>query len=512
MARRVVSVSNGAGAVSATLVGVLVLVPIAVILAQVGWPKNLASADWAALRFTVLQAVMSAVLSAVLAVPVARALARRRFIGRGAFVLLMGAPFILPVIVAVLGLLAVFGRAGFLNTLLGNMGLPPVNIYGLHGVVLAHVFFNLPLAVRLLLQGWEAIPPERFRLATALGMRPVDVMRFLEWPMLRERLPGVLLVVFLICLSSFAVALTLGGGPGATTLELAIYEAFRLEFDLARAAGLALVQLALVVAVGLFALRLGKVAEFGAGLAKRDVLWRPESIWLKAQDLLVLGLAAGFVGLPLLAVILKGIPSFLDLPSSVFTAAYTSVFVAFCSMVLCLLAAFSLASARRGWAEVIGLLGLAISPLVLGVGLFLMINPFLNPSALSLPVTVLVNALLALPFALRVLAPEYARVERDYGKLADGLGLQGLARFRLLLWPQMRASLGFAAGLAAALSMGDLGVIALFADSEQATLPLQIYRLMGAYRMDAAAGAALLLLGLSYGLFALLDWGGRKGA
>ena len=42
-------------------------------------------------------------------------------------------------------------------------------------------------------------------------------------------------------------------------------------------------------------------------------------------------------------------------------------------------------------------------------------------------------------------------------------------------------------GLAAALSMGDLGVIALFAAPEGETLPLLLYRLMAAYRMDEAA-------------------------
>jgi thiamine transport system permease protein len=42
-----------------------------------------------------------------------------------------------------------------------------------------------------------------------------------------------------ICLTSFAVVITLGGGPSATTLELAIYQAVRFEFDLGQAAGLA---------------------------------------------------------------------------------------------------------------------------------------------------------------------------------------------------------------------------------------------------------------------------------
>jgi thiamine transport system permease protein len=77
------------------------------------------------------------------------------------------------------------------------------------------------------------------------------------------------------------------------------------------------------------------------------------------------------------------------------------------------------------------------------------------------------------------------------------------------LLPRLRAQIGFAAGLSGALSMGDLGVIALFADPERVTLPLQMVRLMGAYRMDAAAGAALLLLTLSLGIFWICDKGGR---
>ena len=69
--------------------------------------------------------------------------------------------------------------------------------------------------------------------------------------------------------------------------------------------------------------------------------------------------------------------------------------------------------------------------------------------------------------------------------------------------------MGFALGLSAALSMGDLGVIALFADPDHPTLPLQIYRLMAAYRMDEAAAAGLLLLIGALALFWVFDRGGR---
>jgi len=113
---------------------------------------------------------------------------------------------------------------------------------------------------------------------------------------------------------------------------------------------------------------------------------------------------------------------------------------------------------------------------------------------------------------LRALSPALRDIENDYGRLADSLGLTGWSRMRLLVLPRMRRPLGFAAGLAAALSMGDLGVIALFADPESATLPLQMFRLMTAYRMGDAAGAALVLLVLSLCLFWIFDRGGRVDA
>jgi thiamine transport system permease protein len=52
----------------------------------------------------------------------------------------------------------------------------------------------------------------------------------------------------------------------------------------------------------------------------------------------------------------------------------------------------------------------------------------------------------------------------------------------------------------------------LFGGQDQPTLPLAMYRLMGAYRMEDAAGAALLLLILSLALFRLFDRGHRPDA
>lgn len=496
MARRFVPVTL------ALILAGLVIGPVMAVLWRGGGLTALSASDLAALRFTVWQAFWSALISVALAIPVARALARQNFPGRSALISIMGAPFILPVIVAILGLIAVFGGRGVLNALLGPLGLPRLDIYGAHGVILAHVFFNLPLAVRLILQAWQSIPAERFQLAAQLN---APIFALLEWPMLKRIVPGIFAVIFVICIGSFAVALTLGGGPKATTVELAIYQAFKFDFDLSKAASLAVVQLCLGIGAGIIALALSRNDMFGAGLDRVVQRWdgRPllDSFWIL--------LAAAFLLAPLIALVIAGAPGLMELPNTIWAATLRSLAVAFGAVVLTILFALPLAT-RAG--EAASLLGISVSGLVLGTGLFLILQPFVRPASVALPVTLLVNVLMALPFVLRILRTAVEEVQNDYAKLAGALGLRGWALWRIVYIPRLRRPLGFAAGLTGALAMGDLGVITLFSRPGQGTLPLEMYNLMGRYQMDAAYGAALLLVILSLLIFWVFDRGGRINA
>jgi len=511
---REVSPARAAAVLAAAVVLALTLGTLLAVALAARGSRGLGPADLAALRFTVWQAFLSAAISCAVAVPLARALARRRFPGRGLLITLMGAPFILPVVVAVFGLLAVFGRSGLISQALAPLGLGPLHIYGLTGVVLAHVFFNLPLATRLLIEGWRAIPSERLRTAAALDLPPRARFAHIEAPMLAHVLPGAFLAIFLVCLTSFAVALTLGGGPRATTIELAIYQSFTFDFDLARAARLAVLQFAVAGAAGLIAWRMVRPAGFGAGLDRPIPSADPAG---RVPDAALIALTAAFLVLPLAMVALSGLAGLGSLPPGTLAALARSLAVALAAVFLMALLALPVALAaaardRPRLPEALGPLLIAASPLVIGTGLFLVVFPLTDPASLALPVTALVNAAAALPFALRVLVPAARAAERDFGRLARSLDMPPPARLRLVTLPRLRSALGFAAGLTAALSVGDLGVITIFAGQDAPTLPLLMYRLMGAYRMEAAAAAALLLLLLSLGLFRAFDWWGTRDA
>ncbi len=504
------------GGAALVLLLILTLGTVIAVGTATTFKHGLNPSDWAAIRFTLTQAITSAALSVIIAIPTARALARRQFFGRRIMVSLLGAPFILPAIVAVLGIVSIWGRSGLVSDGLTALGAEPLNIYGFTGVVLAHVFFNLPLATRLILQGWLAIPSEHFRLAAQLGLSTSEVNRQLERPMLRSTVPSAFLLIFLLCITSFAVALALGGGPKATTVELAIYQALRFDFDLSKAAILALIQFYLCTVTALITLRFARPTDFALGLDLPAKRWDGTENRARYFDTAFLIGVAFFLFAPLVSVILRGLPPLMSLPTQVWPALLNSLSIAIPAALIATTLATALAalitslSKRTAtFVESIGFLALAASPFVIGTGLFILINPYFDPFALALPVTVAVNATMSLPFALRIILPALIRAEQNYGRLGASLGMTGFTLFRLGIWPRIKRALGFAAGLSAALSMGDLGVIALFAPPDFATLPLTMYRLMGAYQMDAAAGTALLLVASSLALFWAFDRGGR---
>ena len=136
---------------------------------------------------------------------------------------------------------------------------------------------------------------------------------------------------------------------------------------------------------------------------------------------------------------------------------------------------------------------LALPPVAISAGLFVVLRNWADPFALAIPLIILVNALVALPFVLRQLEPPLALSAERYGRLAESLGVSGFWRIRLIDWPMLRRPFAAAFAIAAALSLGDLGVAAFFGSGSILTLPLLIYQRMGSYRMAESASVALLL-------------------
>ena len=487
-----------------------------------------AGPDWPALpwgyvgrivRFTLLQAALSTALSLALGAALALALARRRhFAGRGLLMAVLNLAIVLPAVVAIFGIVAVFGRSGLAGQLLRLAGLDGGNwLYGLPGILIGHVFFNAPLAARVFLTALEAVPPEHWRLASHLGMTPATVFRLVDLPVLRREAPALAALVFLLCFTSFALVLALGGGPGAATLEVAIFEALRFEADFARAGALALVQLVVCLALLVPVFRMERRMPDFAPLGWRAPRPDTTGIGLKLIDCGALAIAAIVVAMPVGAVVVAGVPTLgtLARPSTL-TAAVTSAAIALPAGLLAVVLALAIATLSRRLRRTLAgrhrprlamltdLTGIAIllmPPFTLAAGLFVVVRRFADPFSLGMPMIVVINGLMALPFCLRVLEPPLLVAEERHGRLAASLGISGLARLRLVEGPLIARPLALAFATAVVLSLGDLGVVTFFGAGGITTLPLLIYQRLGAYRMDEAASAALLLMAIAFALF-----------
>ncbi len=478
------------------------------------------------LRFTILQAVLSAVVSIGVAIPVARAMARRDFGFRPLLLRLFGLPMIVPALAGAFGVLAVFGRSGWLTDIVAAAGGDwRPDIYGLFGIVLAHAFFNMPLAVRILANGWATIPAEHWRLAAMLSLGPGALFRLVELPMLRRQVPPLAAMVLLLCLTSFAVVLTLGGGPAATTLEVAIYQALRFDVALDRAAILGLIQVTLCLALALLAGAAGRNPVGDAGIGRPVRRWDGTTLRARALDALLIGGAALFVLLPLAAIVsdgLVGIGGPVLARADVWAAFGRSLLIALLAGAGAVAAGWGLALSivrlRAGGrmigataADLVATIVFVTPPLVIGAGLFLLLrgttlDPLRSGSWGTIPwLVVPVNALMALPFATRLLIPALAESHARHDRLCANLGLRGWARLRLVDFPAARHAVALALALSVCLSFGDFGVIALFGSLGTETLPMLLAQFLGAYRLDEAATVVLLLLAAGLLLFVVIE-------
>ena len=479
------------------------------------------------LKFTLYQAFLSTVLSLLVGISLAWSLAHQStFKGRSLLVALFSSSLVLPTLIVVFGIIAVLGRNGWMNQLsiylfdhsFGSY------LYGLGGILVAHVYLNASFASRSLLHVFESIPKEKYKLAKSLNFTTIERFIYVEWPALRTTLLSIASTIFLLCFTSFAIVLVLGGSPAYNTLEVAIYEAVKLDFDISMALKLALIQLGVTSLLVLFSSNF----RTNIGNIKTTALVIPwsEPKHIKRLQIMIIGLFALFFMLPLIAIVFDGIGADFSriVTEPLFIKSFfTSISLATISSILTVFFAIVLSDAKRNFTlryrlsdnrfskllnmivAFSGNLYLAIPSLIMGLGFFLMSQKYEAPLVVWSTVALLTaNVLMSLPFALAVLAPAMQKTAQRYDKLVFSLNLSTVQRWIYCEYPYLKSSLGYVFALSFCFSLGDLGIIALFGSDDFLTLPWYLYQLMGSYRTSDAAGVALILLAITLSVFILL--------
>ena len=101
--------------------------------------------------------------------------------------------------------------------------------------------------------------------------------------------------------------MALGGGPAATTLEVAIYQALRFDFDLDRAVALALLQVLFCASMALFARRLVVALPAAGGQGRSIERDDRDRLSARLGDGVCILLACLILLLPLAAVLVDGL-------------------------------------------------------------------------------------------------------------------------------------------------------------------------------------------------------------
>ena len=319
-------------------------------------------------------------------------------------------------------------------------------------------------------------------------------------------------IIFCLCFTSFVVVLILGGGPKYSIIEVAIYYALKIEFNIDRAVALGIIQIVLASFLALLIICFTKNyrIEPYTKLNLKIPNLQKNNYKILTYDIFIITVGIVVFLLPIIALIVSclKVGNFYSLigNTGLINSLYWTIILGFFSGILSVLLSMMLLMTLKililkykiKWLAVMielsGNLILILPPILLATGIFLSLRNMFNIQQIAPYVIVCINCLTTIPFSMRILGSDYLRISSIYSRLFDTYNIRGISRILKYEIPMMRSSIATSLAISITLSMGDLGVISLFGSTDIRTLPLYIYQSLGSYRMDNAAEGILLLL------------------
>lgn len=449
------------------------------------------------LWFTFWQAAVSTILTLLCALPCAYIFSHFSFPGKKILMTLASIPFVLPAVVVATAFQTCFGK----NAALGYHIHTPLVM-----ILLAHVFYNFSVMLRIITNFWQSIQGRITQAAVTLGASPFQVFQYVTLPLLKPAILAAATLVFIFCFSSFGIILILGG-PGISTIETEIYRQAAHLFNLPLASLLSLVQIIFTLSLMWVYTRFTRKTAHFTPEETTDSLPAPRTLTTK----LMVGAAVAFIlilcVMPLLVLAFKSfvlnghfsirfyVALFENPMDSIFyippaKALIYSLLFAGCALLMaivtglcaCLFIRYCDRHFSGGWASFLDpvfMLPLSTSAVTLGFGIIITLDkPPLNlrTSFFLIPIA---HALVGFPFVIRTLLPALRSIPKDLTDAAGTLGASYWNRFRLIEFPLVIKPVIAAAIFAFTISLGEFGATIFTARPETPTIPLAIYRFLG---------------------------------
>ena len=497
--------------------------------------------SWLVIRdsslFTFYQSLLSTLLTLAFGLPAAFLFARFDFPGKRFLRTLTAIPFMLPTVVVAAGFTALLGPRGWMNIALMHLfglGTPALVFNGTLGaILLAHIFYNTTIVIRIVGNAIAHLDPRLEQAARSLGADPARVFWRVTLALLRPSILAAALLVFIFDFTSFGVILLLGG-PGFSTLEVAIYTQAIAFFNMPLAALLSLIQLLCTLAFSILYSRF--LPRTVVSITPRaNVATYPHSRSQRYFVTILAMLLFIFYVLPLSALPLRSIlrleadagqrgqihygltgdyynELFINRNDSIFYVAPfkaigNSLAYAGLTVILSLLLGFPVAVTLAHPGRLARLLDpllmlpLGASAVTLGLGFIITFNkPIFGTKfmLLSSPVLVpLAHTIIALPFVIRTLQPALASIPDRLRQAAAVLGASPRQVWLVVDWPIVARATLSAAVFAFTISLGEFGASSLVVRPEYPTLPVAIARFLsqpGGLNYGQAMSMATILM------------------
>ena len=490
------------------------------------------------LWFTIWQAFLSTILTLLVGLPGAFLFARYQFRGKSILRALSSVAFVMPTLVVAAGFDSLLGPKGWINTglmSLFNLDYPPIQIINTLGaILLAHVFYNVSIVLRLVGDFWTRLDPRLEQAARTLGANRWQTFWQITFPLLTPAIAAASLLIFIFDFTSFGVILILGG-PHFSTLEVEIYYQTISLFNLPMAAVLSIIQLLCTLILTVTYSRLMNRLSRPLMQRSQAVTQKPLESW---QSHVLAAFILGFIMIltttPLLALAVRSITTleagynpasmhsngfnldfyraltinqqqsqFYAPPSTAIVIsigyALTTVFLA---LVIGIPAAWTLSHDKKSqfnrFIDPILMLPLGTSAVTLGLGFIISLNkpPLdLRASPILIPIS---HTLVAIPFVIRSLIPALQSIQPKLRQAASVLGASPWQIIRHIDFPLVMRAIIVAATFAFTISMGEFGATAMIARPEFPTIPIVIYRYLsrpgGLYYGQAMALSTILMI------------------
>ncbi|MDR7481971.1 MAG: iron ABC transporter permease [Armatimonadota bacterium] len=480
------------------------------------------------------------VLGSALALPLAFVVARFNFPGRALVVTLATLPLVLPPFVGAMALLQVFGRAGTVTLLLGDLvGVRANLMEGLRGVIVAQALHFFPFIFITVSTALARLDPSLEEMGQVMGARGWRLLRRVVFPLVLPAYAAGALLAFVRAVDDIGTPLILNVknmlGPQA---YLRITTVGRDDTD---GYAICVVMVALSIACVVAATRLVARREYATVLTGAPAAEgrRPLHGWRLAAAASLCGVVLALALLPHLAVAVLSISrvwSLSYLPSAYTLGHYTEIFVrapqfvwntvgysvaaAVAAALVATATAYLLHRGRvpgRGLLDAVAMMPIALPGVVIGIG-FLRVFYAMPLPGLGVPLTStwlifpLAFMVRRLPYALRASHAAFHQVHVSLEDAAAVAGAPRLRAFRRVVLPLIAGGVvagGLLVFVTAAVEFS--ATIILVTRIEQSPLSYGIYVYsQSPLGRGAAAALGVVAMGLVAAGTALANrWGGR---